>query len=44
VEVCDEYLYGRAMRSGASDHEKNDDEEEEHEKKRVLLDSVLTAG
>ena len=45
VGVCDEYLFGRAMRSGASDHEKNDDEDEEHErKKRVLLDSVLTAG
>ena len=34
VEVCDEYLFGRAMRSGASDHEKNDDEEEEHERKK----------
>ena len=44
MEVCDEYLFGRAMRSGASDHEKNDDEEEHERKKRVLLDSVLTAG
>ena len=44
MEVCDEYLFGRAMRSGASDHEKIDDEEEEHERKKKGITRLRPDG